>query len=84
MPREHILNGTEREVLRALILGGSVVAVAQNTGRNIATIRSHMKNLHAKTDTHSLVELVTWALANYTVWAEDASHTDVAKPRQQG
>ncbi len=58
----------EREVLSALIRGGSVTAASQRTGRPISTTRVHMKHLHSKTETHSVGELIVWALRNRDTW----------------
>jgi DNA-binding CsgD family transcriptional regulator len=55
------LTQTEREVVRAILKHGSVKSAASNEGRNIQTARVHVRAIHEKTGTHTLVELAGWA-----------------------
>ncbi len=55
------LTPTEREVLRMLVAGLRVTALARETGRTESTARTHVKHLHQKTHTHDIPALVRWA-----------------------
>ena len=54
------LTDREREVLACLGEGIPVKAIAPALGVELNTARGHVRSLHLKTDTHSLVELVLW------------------------
>jgi len=64
-----IFTPTESEVLRALIRSGSVTAASRRTGRTLGTVRVHLKHIHGKTDTHTVGELIVWALQHPDSWA---------------
>lgn len=50
----------EAEVLGALLKGIDIEGIADMLVISIATARTHIRNLHAKTDTHNLVQLLAW------------------------
>ena len=79
MPIQSLLTPREREVLRAVMREGSIVKVATLDNRSLGTLRVHVRNLHRKTDTHSLVELVTWGLKNLAAWDEREGRRNVVQ-----
>lgn len=56
------LTPTELEVLELLLSGVRVQDVALRRARRVSTIRWHVRQLHTKTETHSLSELVLWGV----------------------
>lgn len=58
------LTHREIEVLRALMAGHGVAGTAAQLTISMATTRTHIKRLHAKTYTHSLDGLVAWGYAH--------------------
>jgi DNA-binding CsgD family transcriptional regulator len=62
------LTPTEARVLDGLIRGGTVLMAAEGLRQNIQTTRVHVRNLHRKTGTHSIGELIVWGIANARVW----------------
>lgn len=66
---DSVLTHTEREVLMALIRSGSVTAASRRTGRTLGTVRVHLKHIHGKTNTHTVGELIVWALQHPERWA---------------
>lgn len=54
----------ERQVLDALVLGIGIRGVADEMVISVETVRTHVKHLHAKTETHSLDQLLAWAFAH--------------------
>lgn len=58
----YAFTASEIEVLRVLLRGRSPNAIAEETGRSIATVRSHIRSLLEKTLTNSLLELVRLCL----------------------
>lgn len=52
----------EKLVLRTLLGKRTVVEVAGRLGVRISTARTHVRHLHEKTGTHTLVDLVMWGL----------------------
>lgn len=63
------LTPTERMIIAALIRAGSVRGASERGGRALATTRVHMKHIHRKTGTHSVGELIVWALRHPERWA---------------
>lgn len=59
------LTPAERRVLRALIDAPEPPQVAERLGIELSTVRWHVQNLHAKTDTHNVAALVLWALRHW-------------------
>lgn len=58
------LTRSERQVLRALGAGEPHRQVADELGVELSTVRWHVRNLHAKTETHTPVALALWGLAH--------------------
>ncbi|KAA0237892.1 MAG: helix-turn-helix transcriptional regulator [Dehalococcoidia bacterium] len=54
------LTPAEREVLRLLLNGGLVREIARELVISDHTARTHVRNIHGKTSTHSLSQLVSW------------------------
>jgi DNA-binding CsgD family transcriptional regulator len=63
------LTPTERAIVTAVIRSGSVTRASLRAGRTLATTRVHMKHIHRKTGTHSVGELIVWALRHPDQWA---------------
>ena len=61
---EDTLTTREREVLREIIAGKTNSHIARDLCLSIKTVEWHRSNLMAKLDTHSVVELVRYALAH--------------------
>ncbi|MGH2633540.1 MAG: hypothetical protein ACRDG3_09030 [Tepidiformaceae bacterium] len=59
------LTRTELLVLRSLITAGTITHASEMAHRNLATTRVHVRSLHRKTGTHTLSELVVWALDHW-------------------
>jgi DNA-binding CsgD family transcriptional regulator len=59
-PPQHFdrLTPAERSVLAELCAGRTLREVAENLTLSYETVRTHVKHLHSKTQTHSLVALV--------------------------
>ncbi len=53
------LTPSERRVAHSIIGGGTVNDTAQQTGLSVATVRSYMKQIFAKTNTHRQSELIS-------------------------
>ena len=62
------LTPTERAILLGLIRAGSVTGASKQAGRSVGTTRVHMKHIHRKTSTHSVGELIVWALRHPDQW----------------
>lgn len=61
--REHAhLTYSEAQVLRLLVAGRSVSDIAAVRDNTVLTIRTHIRNIHSKTDTHSLSQILLWTL----------------------
>ncbi|GEM_PF-5798489 len=60
------LSPTEAELLAELATGCTLAACAERLGRNHETLRSQVKSIFAKTDTHSQIEVA--ALASFVAW----------------
>jgi len=66
------LTRRERQVVVALLQGRSVSSTAESLGIRVSTVRGHIRAIHLKTETHTLIELILWA----------AKHHDCCKPQQ--
>ena len=66
------LTPRERLVLIGLLQGRTISSVAESLGVKLSTVRAHVRAMHLKTETHSLIELVLWA----------AKHHECCKPQQ--
>jgi DNA-binding NarL/FixJ family response regulator len=51
------LTTAERTILRALRDGATLGQVAEDLGRSLLTVRTHVRNARAKLDVHSIEEL---------------------------
>lgn len=58
MQRSFELTGTEIEVVRQLVLGHTIEQLAEIRSRSVATVRTQMRSIYAKTSVSSLPELV--------------------------
>lgn len=56
------LTGTEASLTSLLLQGHALARVAERLGIRLATARSHLKAVLAKTGTHRQSELVCWLL----------------------
>ena len=52
------LTATERDIVRALVEGGSPKSIAKDRNRSLGTVRTQVKSVLAKTRTHSQSELI--------------------------
>jgi DNA-binding CsgD family transcriptional regulator len=53
----YALTAAERAILDCVIAGDAPKRIAQKLNRSVHTIRSHLKNLYGKTETHTQSEL---------------------------
>ena len=60
IPRASLITFSEARVLLLLLQRRSPRDVAEELGVSLGTIRTHIKHLQAKSDTHSLASLVLW------------------------
>lgn len=58
------LTFSEARVLLLLLQGTKPSDIGRQLGVKVSTIRTHIRHLHAKSETHSLVELASWATRN--------------------
>ena len=58
------LTKSEIEILKHLVNGSSYETIAQELGRSIHTVRSHVRNIYSKLYVHSKTEAVVKALKN--------------------
>lgn len=56
------LTPAESEVLDMLLASVRVQEIALRRASTVSTIRWHVRQLHTKTETHSLAELVLWGV----------------------
>lgn len=56
------LTPAELEVLDMLLGSVRVQEIALRRARKVSTIRWHVRQLHTKTETHSIAELVLWGV----------------------
>lgn len=62
------LTSRERDGLRVLVAGSGVKGIRDELVIAEATARTHIKNIHEKTGTHSLDQLVAWAHEHPRAW----------------
>lgn len=55
-----VLSVRQREVIALLLLGRTPREMAADLCLSVATVRSHLQSVRAKTGTHRLVELALW------------------------
>ena len=60
-PDDPLITFAEARVLLLLLERRSPRDVADELGVSLGTVRTHIKHLHSKSDTHSLAALVLWA-----------------------
>jgi len=75
------LTGAEVEIVRGLTLGQQVREIAENRGRSADTVRTQLKSIHAKTETHGQAELVRLVLGLMDVAMVQAEATGSTSPR---
>jgi DNA-binding CsgD family transcriptional regulator len=56
------LTPAERRVLQELLRVRTHADAARQLGVALSTVRSHVRNIHRETDTHTMAELVRWAM----------------------
>jgi DNA-binding NarL/FixJ family response regulator len=54
------LTPREAEILDALVHGQDIASIAEVLVISVATTRTHIRNLHLKTNTHTLIQLASW------------------------
>lgn len=59
------LTPTEKLVLRTLLQQTTVVATAEQLGMRVVTARTHVRNIHSKTGTHSPAGTLIWAIEHW-------------------
>ena len=59
-PRSSDVTFAEARVLLLLLSGLSPHEIATALDVKLSTVRTHIRRLHGKADTHSLVQLVSW------------------------
>lgn len=75
------LTPAEVEVVRGLTLGQQVREIAETRGRSADTVRTQLKAIHAKTDTHGQAELVRLVLGLMDVAGLPDKAAGTAEPR---
>jgi DNA-binding CsgD family transcriptional regulator len=60
------LSKREREILLLVANAKYRKAIARELTLSIHTIDTHLRHIHLKTNTHSLPELIVWAMNNYS------------------
>ena len=58
-------------------MGGKTIAEELNI--SIHTVDTHLKHIHLKTKTHSLPELIVWALNNYDLKSDEVQNNPLYK-----
>lgn len=67
VPRNRVLTGREREVLKLLAEGRTVRSAAGILGVSAKTVDAHKFNLMRKLGIHNKAELVMWAIQKNVV-----------------
>ncbi len=67
LPRQRVLTGREREVLKLLAEGRTVRSAADVLGLSAKTVDAHKFNLMRKLGIHNKAELVMWAIQKKVV-----------------
>lgn len=75
------LTPAEVEIVRGLTLGQQVRDIAEQRGRSADTVRTQLKAIHAKTETHGQAELVRLVLSLMDVTTVHTEATAEAGPR---
>lgn len=79
------LSETEVEVVRALVECQSLRAIAERRGRSVETVRSQVRSIMSKTETHSQSELVRITLSLMDVVGQTQSvNESLANPAMGG
>lgn len=58
------LTPSESEILRHLVNGSSYITIAEDLGKSVHTVRSHIRNIYSKLYVHSKTEAVVKAIKN--------------------
>ena len=61
-PNKFNLTPSETKILKHLVEGSSYITIAEDLGKSIHTIRSHIRNIYSKLYVHSKTEAVVKAL----------------------
>lgn len=81
--RARPITPAEARVLVLLLERNTPRAAAMQLGSSLSTVRTHIKHLQAKSDTHTIASLVLWARDELTAGRLQAAlHTDARwRPR---
>jgi DNA-binding CsgD family transcriptional regulator len=60
MEKAQTLTKRENEIVHFIVLGKDRKYIADHLKISINTIDSHIRNIHIKTKTHSLSEVIVW------------------------
>ena len=61
------LTKREKEILQLVCNANCRKTIAKKLNISLHTVDSHLRNLHLKTKTHSLTELIIWTLNNLSL-----------------
>jgi DNA-binding CsgD family transcriptional regulator len=59
------LSTRENEIMQLVIQAKCRKMIARELELSIHTIDAHLRSIHLKTNTHSLPELIVWAINNH-------------------
>jgi DNA-binding CsgD family transcriptional regulator len=59
------LSTRENEIMRLVTQAKCRKTIARELKLSIHTIDAHLRHIHLKTNTHSLPELIVWAMNNH-------------------
>ncbi len=62
--KDYDLTPSEKEILKHLVDGSSYITIAEDLGKSVHTIRSHIRNIYSKLYVHSKTEAVVKAIKN--------------------
>jgi DNA-binding NarL/FixJ family response regulator len=78
------LTGAEVEIVRGITLGLPVKDIAEARGRSAETVRTQLRSILAKTETHSQSELVRVVLGLMDVALIPTGRREAGRSRQGG
>ena len=58
--KKHTLTKREKEISKLIADGESCIEIAEKISVKISTVRSHVRNIHYKTNTRTLPQLVVF------------------------
>ncbi len=77
------LTDAEADIVRLTVEGASIPDLAEQRGSSVATVRSQIRNIYAKTATKNQAEFIRMAIGLTTLQLVDREHGKWLKPRLQ-